>query len=222
MKLAILIFGRINLAASFFYSILATIDNEHDIDFFLSSDCPDKDDLNNFINLYRPVSYINTKTEIDLYYDDFNKYNRGSVNLPNMISHFINKKRVFELMEEHIKNNSVQYDCVMSLRTDLIFQNNFKFNFNNLIENTIYIPSGNDYGGINDQFAYGKIEPMKIYMYIIDNVLYLCSNDMPGLPPETPQDGMLILHPETLTIANIYMNNLKISRFDVNYFITRH
>jgi len=35
------------------------------------------------------------------------------------------------------------------------------FDGSDLEYNTIYIPAGNDYGWLNDQIAYGKIDVMK-------------------------------------------------------------
>ena len=67
--------------------------------------------------------------------------------------------KLYNLLESHVLNKSIQYDIVISLRIDCIFINNFVFNKFN--DNTIYIPINSDYGGINDQIAYGKIDVMK-------------------------------------------------------------
>ena len=120
-----------------------------------------------------------------------------------MICHFINKQRVFELLEKHNET----YDIVVSLRIDIVFKN--KFDFSNIVENTIYIPDNYDWGGINDQVAYGNMEVMKKYNYIFKNIIYLLDNKLS------------IVHPETLTLANIIFNKLKINRFKLSYFIER-
>ena len=79
--------------------------------------------------------------------------------------------------------------------------------FNNLVDDTIYIPSNYDYRGINDQVAYGKIDVMKKYNSI--NALDLLNK------------SLAIANPETLTIANIKFYNLKIERVNINYYLDK-
>ena len=43
-----------------------------------------------------------------------------------------------------------------------------ELNIHTLKPNTVYIPSGNDYGGYNDRMAYGNFESMKKYCTTID------------------------------------------------------
>ena len=69
---------------------------------------------------------------------------------------------------------------------------------------TIYIPIGSDWGGINYQFAYGNITSMKIYNNIMDVTNKLLENGSR-------------LHPETLHLHNINLHNLKVERFKLDY-----
>ena len=84
---------------------------------------------------------------------------------------------------------------------DLVFEN--KFEFNDLKDNTIYIPENHDYvyNAINDQVAYGKIDVMKKYNCI--NVIDLL------------EKNLSIPHPETLTLANIRFHNLILERVNL-------
>jgi len=126
-----------------------------------------------------------------------------------MICHFINKERVFSLLEKFIEIEKVQYDCILSLRIDIVFQTQFQFNFP-LKTNTIYIPLGFDFVfGINDQIAYGDLEVMKKYMNIVSNIILFLDNKI------------TIPHPENLTKTNILYNNLNIERFTLDYFIEK-
>lgn len=101
--------------------------------------------------------------------------------------------------------NHIKYDCVVTLRIDCVFQNNFVFNI--LEDNTIYIPFGNDWTGINDQIAYGKVDVMKKYNSICPVYLLENSHSIP--------------HPESLTLANILFYKLKIERPHIQWYIEK-
>ena len=84
------------------------------------------------------------------------------------------------------------------------------FNFNNIQENTIYIPEGNDHvGGINDQIAYGTFDVMKKYNNILLNVKTLMDNNLS------------IFHPESLHSANIQYHKIIINRVLLPYFFRK-
>ena len=111
------------------------------------------------------------------------------------------------LLEEYKNKENIHYDCVISLRIDLVFLNNFIFN--NLEDNTIYIPYGEDYiedyidNAINDQLAYGNIDVMKKYNSIN--------------PVDLLEKKLSIPHPESLNCANIILHKLQIKRVDIKY-----
>jgi hypothetical protein len=213
MRIAVLVYGRLNGCLQHYDNILDSIGIENDIDFFASSDNPSQEHLDEFINLYKPVKYANHKTLYDVEHlmalgSAFLK--TPETNLHNMSCHFINKHRVFLLLEMHIEKENIHYDVVISLRIDVVFNN--KIIFSNIEDNTIYIPEGPerfDYGGINDQLAYGNFSVMKKY-----NNIYLNMN-------EFLKSNKSILHPETLTLTNICFHNLKIIRPNILYRIER-
>ena len=200
-NVAVLIYGRLNKC---YKDIIKSVGN-HKVDYFISSDNSTTSDLNKCIELYNPASYINDSIT---YKYRFYKYpnKRTETNLDTMTRHFINKQRVFNLLEKHVKKTGTKYDVIVSIRTDLKI--NSKFNFK-IIPNTIYIPRGNDfiYHAINDQIAYGSYDVMKKYMNVINN----CDDIL--------KRGKSIPHPESLTLANLELNNIKIVRFGLDYYI---
>jgi len=206
MRIAVLIFGRLNKCVEHYNNTVESLGINNDIDFFISSDNSSESLLSDCIRLYKPILYNNSPIDYEC---DLAKYpgKRPETNIHNMTCHFINKNRVLMLLEEHINRNNIQYDCVVSLRIDCVFGN--KFDFGSLDNNTIYIPSGNDHvdKGINDQVAYGKIDVMKKY------------NSMN--PDYLLEKKLSIPHPESLNYANIYLHNLKIKRPDINYYLDR-
>ena len=199
MKIAVLIYGRLNKCVEHYSNYMSSLGK--DVDFFLSSDNSSEELLQEFIHLYNPISYTNEKIFYSISLDNYSK--RPETNIHNMICHFINKQRVFQLLENHNET----YDIVVSLRIDLVFKDTF--DFSNVVENTIYIPNNYDYYGINDQVAYGTMEVMKKYNYIFKNMIYLIFTEK------------AIVHPETLTLANIKFNELLINRFELSYYIER-
>jgi hypothetical protein len=206
MRLAVIVFGRLNKCADHFDNILDSIGNHNEIDFFLSSDNSDENLLNDFIRLYKPILYNNTPVVYDY---DLESYpgKRPETNIHTMTCHFINKNRVFALLEEHINKTNIHYDVVISMRIDLVFHD--KFDFNNISDNTVYIPTGNDHviNGLNDQLAYGTISTMKKYNSIN--------------PKELLDNGLSIPHPESLNYANIHYNCLSIERINLQYYIDK-
>ena len=135
-NVAVLIYGRLNKCHT---DIINRI-GKHKVDYFVSSDNSSTSDLNKCIQLYNPISYINDSITYNYKFDKYpNK--REETNLDTMTRHFINKQRVFQLLEEYVKKTGTHYDVVLSIRSDLKINSNFNFNINS---NTIYIPRGND------------------------------------------------------------------------------
>ncbi len=204
-NIAVLIYGRLDKCVDTYENVIGkvigSIVNENNkVHIYCSSDNSSK--IDDFIRLYKPVSWVNDPITHSY---TFEKYPKAEeTNIYTMGCHFINKKRVFELLLQ----NKEEYDLVVSLRADLIFENSF--DFSQIEDNTIYIPIGADWRlGINDQVAYGKPDVMKKYNEIIDN----CENLL--------QNQGCIVHPESLTYSNILYHNLKIKRVNVKYKIIR-
>ena len=210
MRIAILFYGRIDKYAQCHDSIMNSIqgnDKTRVIDVFLSSDNPAPELLEGFVQLYNPVAHncnlIQYPTQYAL------SPSRPETNVPNMIRHFINKSRVFQLLMHHVDKTKTVYDVVLSIRLDLSIYNPFVFD--SIQENTVYIPNCYDYVGnaINDQIAYGTMESMEKYMNVFYVMLHLI------------QTNKSIVHPETLTLANIRLYNLNVVRFELSYKIER-
>lgn len=206
MRIAVLVYGRLNKCSEHYDNILEHLGKQHQIDFFLSSDNPHPFLLNKFNKLYTPVSII---TDPVVYSYDLAAYPRivEGTNIHNMTCHFINKNRVFKLLEEYIRKNHVVYDVIVSLRIDCMFKS--KFDFTKIEENTIYIPYGCDFfeKSINDQIAYGSFEVMQKYNSIN--------------PKELLDKQLSIVHPESLNYANIHFHQLHVTRVSLDYCIKR-
>ena len=205
MRVAVLIYGRLNKCVEHYKNILDALGREHQVDFFASSDDAPAPLLEAFLQTYRPVAYTNDKIT---YTCDFHKYagKRPETNIPNMTCHFLNKERVFALLEA--KGADV-YDVVVSLRIDVIFRT--RFMFGRIDANTVYIPVNYDYveNAVNDQIAYGTVATMKKYNSVFQTAIELL------------EAGNSIPHPETLTLATIRRHGVNIVRVPIQYFLDK-
>jgi len=196
---AVLVYGRLNLSKEHYSNISQSFG---DVDYFVSSDNSPIEHFEDFVRLYQPVLYTNQPI-VHSYQIHHYPNKPEETPLDKMIRHFINKKRVFELM----KQSGKVYKTIVSVRIDVILNHTFQFH---LKPRHIYIPIGKDYrDGINDQIAIGDEYVMEKYMKIVDNMEYLL------------ESGRSIPHPETLTLANLMYNKIPIVRFCLDYRLDR-
>ncbi len=92
------------------------------------------------------------------------------------------------------------YDVYVRIRPDLKFESKLDFSKYDCSGNTIYIPEGNDFGGICDQFAFGNREVMKKYYS-----LYFTCHEL--------WESGAIWHSEGLQLANLNREGVNIVRF---------
>jgi hypothetical protein len=71
-------------------------------------------------------------------------------------SQYYHKYRCFRLLEAYQQKYNIKFNCIIIFRADV--DSSDEFIVKPLEENTIYIPEGKDYYGLNDQIAYGNYE----------------------------------------------------------------
>lgn len=134
----------------------------------------------------------------------FTFYKDPSAIVKNSYSQFKHNNECMKMIELYQKKHNMKFDIVIKYRMDI---NNFNDNIieiENPITNTCYIPEGQDWGGINDQIAYGDFESMYKYCNVVNNIVNLC------------QSGVKF-HPETLLLHHLEKEKLNIKRFKFNY-----
>ena len=115
--------------------------------------------------------YLNNLTQRKCYFR-YEKFGLGKlaktnyVNMKNMTSMFYNQFKCFEM----IFNHNLHFDIIVKWRTEINFSNMFTFN-ETLEQRTVYIPNDFDWGGVNDQIAYGDFESMKLYSDLFKHLL---------------------------------------------------
>ena len=168
----------------------------------------------------------NTQEFVDIFCKDFN-INEDQVNieeievpkeikesklrvrdrLDNMYSMFYNNYKCMELINNYEKKNKYKFDIIIKYRSDINGKSNIEIE-NEIDENTIYVPLGNDWGGLNDQIAYGNVESMKKYSECYLNFLeYAILNKE--------------FHPEGLLSRNIKTKLLNVKRFKYEYNLNK-
>ena len=205
MKVAVIFYGRISKFRETYHSF-SRVFGETNPDIFYSCDNEDEIYISEFKELYRPIAVCNEKINYSV---NFGVYPglESQTNIHNMTCHFINKMRVFELMEKYVKESGTVYDLVLSTRLDIIYIS--PIILSEPANNCIYIPDGWDYSGLNDQIAYGNMAVMDIYMNIFINTeLFLKKNKSKP-------------HPESLNNYNIIYNGIDVVRFPLKYYIIR-
>jgi len=204
----VLLYGRIANYKEHYSHLLYILGKENTVDFFYSCDNAPEEDLRSFIDIYKPI-YINNEPILRKF--NFEAYpNHYGVNFNNMEAHFVNKERVFSLLEKHIDLTQVTYDLVFCTRIDMIYSTKIKYF--SIEQDTIYIPHDITHyfdTWMNDHFAYGSLEVMKKYCSLYRRCGYLLYN------------GKSIAHPEALTFANLADYRIQSNRFRIEYDIER-
>lgn len=206
MRIAVLLYGRINRYKEL-YIRFRKFFGANDIDIFYSSDATQEEDLQEFIRIYKPVSWCNDKIEAsDIFTKLANKYRKEEKNYTNnnpytrMYCHFINKKRVFDLLDIYIHNTGSVYDLIVTTRLDLYYL--VPLPTIELKEDTIYLPNNHPIPGVNDHIAIGSYNVMKIYHNICSSAEYIIDNITHDLSPHLTTYVNLIIHEVKIKLIN--------------------
>jgi len=134
-KLSVVFSGRTNKALEHFSMFQRVFG---DADYYISC-CPKTvTDIEDVIRLYNPKGICTDSIPLET----------------NVECMFYNRKRAFDM----IQNCDIP---VVSCRFDLYIHDLYIPDY--LDAYTIYIPNDEDHGGINDRFAFGNYESMKVY-----------------------------------------------------------
>lgn len=103
----------------------------------------------------------------------------------------------------------LEYDVYVRMRYDIKFDRQIHFENYEMRDDVIYITSGNDYrDGINDQFAFGSYNVMKVYYSIIHNHSIFWNQGK-------------YFHPETYVKLNLEHHGIRIERIPQTNYIVR-
>jgi hypothetical protein len=146
--------------------------------------------------------YNNKKIEFEHFFNSFKFENYGQRNDIGLISMFYSIYKSNMLKIKYEKDNNIEFNCVIRMRSDSLLINNIileEYDMNNL-----NIPSGRDWGGLNDQFAFGNSNIMNLYSETFNNI-------------EKINRGLY--HPETILKQSIELYNINVHRPDIEISI---
>lgn len=135
------------------------------------------DDINSkkidLLNKLNPV----IKIEKDIEHPNLNilwignhisKDNVSKVGIKGYIQQLYGIEQSFIMMEQYEKENDIVFDVILRCRSDVIFTEPVYINKYDL--NNIIVPFFNTCHGINDRFAFGNRNIMKVYMNMYSNI----------------------------------------------------
>ena len=132
-------------------------------------------------------------------------------NVYHVISMFYHRFKCCEMVHSYAKNHNVHYDIILSCRVDIVTKD-----IHNIIQsaaisdNSLYIPFGEDYDGINDQIAYGNMSSMTKYCNLINHLDSISCSEW---------DPELMLHEY---LAHHLCNPIKIHRYHFQYSLSQY
>ena len=113
----------------------------------------------------------------------------------------LNRKKCIEM----ISDSGINYDVILRYRTEIQSSSLFEIDLNELTDKTgnaiVFIPSQDDWNGINDKIAYGNLNSMKVYTELYDHLVEYFTTD--------PRN----IHPETVLLYHLHRKNINIKRF---------
>ena len=130
-------------------------------------------------------------------------------NSHNVMCMWVNRQRVFQDMRDYMIKNNVWYDLVVCTRLDTWCYEALNLSkYDNLSDTEIYVPNGCDWGGLNDQLAFGNYYAMEKYMMLYSNMRTILDILMTSIG---------YYGPEPILKVNIELNELTVHRFPLYY-----
>jgi hypothetical protein len=125
-----------------------------------------------------------------------------NTNPSNIFSMYYHNYKCYNLINNYQTKNNILFDIIVKYRVDI--NSNDIIDLNKPETNAVYIPEEFDWGGINDQIAYGDNNSMKLYCSIYEILDKICMKNIK-------------FHPESILKGGLLLLNLKIMRFIYKY-----
>jgi hypothetical protein len=161
--------------------------------------------------------YCSISADLDDYYKKFielysiKKYKFGTMSEPkfetptlmnaNASAMFYNWKEAVDLVPQD------EYDVILYARADMVTTDDIDLSVAKDLDNVVFIPSGFDYGGTNDQLAFGAPSAMLKYSRLYDFI------------PEYISNGICTHNAETTLYNHLRSVGLDVQRFNLAYHL---
>lgn len=162
---------------------------------------------NNIFNKYNYTdieieNYDNKKIYLEEIFNNFKFEHYSQRSDIGIISMFYSIYKSNKLKIKYEKDNNMEFDCVIRMRSDSLYANDLKLEEYNM--NHLNIPNGRDWGGLNDQFAFGNSNVMNLYSETFNNIKKIHRN---------------VYHPETMLKQSIELYDINIDRPNIEISI---
>lgn len=175
-------------------SHLKSFKEKYAADFYVSCGSH-RESFDEFIKEFVPSEGSNF-SEVKIPKEFYNFRKASETKIENCSSMFFHNRECINL----IKESGIKYDIVIKYRADITSDSILDiYQLSPISENTVYIPEGNDFGGLNDQIAYGDLSSMEKYANVFQNIQLICN------------DGHRF-HPETLVFRNLEREKVNVAR----------
>ena len=173
-KIALCLSGHLRSFERTFQSLQEQLLKKTDCDIFLHIWEPENKRLKDQIfyraqQLYSPKKVVMESQKHFEVTSEMSKRIIDPRNHAGVLSMFYKIEVCNNLKREYENENNFKYDCVIRCRPDLFFENNFSID-DMKDSNSIYLPPIGDFGGLNDQFAFGSSELMDRYSCAYSNI----------------------------------------------------
>jgi hypothetical protein len=194
MKVAVFFSGRVKgFDNEQVKTHLKSFKEKYSADFYVSCGSHNES-FNEFIREFVIIGSNFSEVKIPKEFYNFKK--ASETKIENCSSMFFHNKKCIDL----IKESGIKYDIVIKYRADITSDSILDvYQLSPISENTVYIPEGNDFGGLNDQIAYGDLSSMEKYTLVFQNIPIICN------------DGHRF-HPETLVFRNLEREKVNVAR----------
>lgn len=193
MKIAVCYSGAVRgLLSNFDHvkKVLFPDHKEHEIDYYLYADknggTIHKKDIESGklepqglkVKSERPDFNCRLVDELNGFPERLSKFEQNIINyhMPykEQVHQWYSVKKVFDFVFEQEK----EYDVYVRMRCDLFPAGKMEFNWDTFDKDTIYVPYNAPFGGINDRFAFGSKDAMKVYSNFYDSKIYYNSYNL--------------------------------------------
>jgi hypothetical protein len=175
--------------------------NKYDVDFYWSVDEDyEKDYCKVAASVFKPIATNYEKLDTKVL--DMPHLSRvNDVKERNMLNMFYHIMKCTQLIEQQVDKS---YHAIVRFRTEIDSTDDFCIE-DVLLDNTVYIPHGFNYRGINDRIAFGNYQSMIIYGYLYNHI------------PTYVYTKFALYNPEYLVMFHIMENNMNIIRTPYNF-----
>lgn len=177
-------------------------------DYYLRTAEPQKLDQDAYISSFNPKSYLIEERPTFPLSAAMLHCIREPRDCEGMMSMFYSIFKANQLKRIYEETNNFTYDVVIRTRPDVLYKSDLDIPLN-MKKEKIYIPVFGDFGGLNDQIAFGSSQVINKYCDTFNRV-------------EELLNYKAWMNPEVLTRTNLEILRIGVNRINLDYSLMRN